>query len=92
MDVTEQAVSPGLETLDRIRWDLWMAATVVGLVWPERTEAAEIPADVRALFDERQTARADKDWANADRLRDEIAARGFVIEDGPDGSRLVPSA
>ena len=33
MDLTEHAVNPGLETLDRIRWDLWLAAAVVGLVF-----------------------------------------------------------
>ena len=35
----------------------------------------------------RQEARATKDWAAADRLRDALAAAGVVAEDGPDGVR-----
>ena len=35
----------------------------------------------------RLQARADKDWANADRIRDELSAAGIVIEDGADGTR-----
>ena len=35
----------------------------------------------------RLEARANKDWANADRIRDELAEAGIVIEDGSDGTR-----
>ena len=40
----------------------------------------------------RKQARADKDWAAADRIRDEIADLGVMIKDGPEGttwSRVV---
>jgi cysteinyl-tRNA synthetase len=39
------------------------------------------------LVEQRLQARADKDWANADRIRDELSAAGIVIEDGADGTR-----
>jgi cysteinyl-tRNA synthetase len=42
-----------------------------------------------ALLEARNAARASKDWAEADRLRDEIAASGWVVRDGPDGAELV---
>ncbi|WP_060687194.1 CysS/YqeB C-terminal domain-containing protein [Ardenticatena maritima] len=48
------------------------------------------PAHVLALVEERQAARARKDWAQADRLRDEIAAHGWRVLDTPDGPRLEP--
>ncbi|MBQ7667663.1 MAG: cysteine--tRNA ligase [Kiritimatiellae bacterium] len=51
--------------------------------------AAAIPPEVLALLDERTKARAAKDWAASDRLRDEIAALGWVVKDTRDGPRLT---
>ncbi len=50
------------------------------------------PAALVAVAGAREAARAAKDWAEADRLRDEIAAAGWVVRDGPGGPELVPSA
>jgi cysteinyl-tRNA synthetase len=41
---------------------------------------------VSTMIDQRADARADKDWAAADRIRDAIAAAGIVLEDGPQGT------
>jgi cysteinyl-tRNA synthetase len=41
---------------------------------------------VRTMIDQRATARAEKDWAAADRIRDAIAAAGIALEDGPEGT------
>ncbi|MEY2516479.1 MAG: cysteinyl-tRNA synthetase [bacterium] len=41
------------------------------------------------LLDRREAARAAKDWAEADRLRDELAGLGWTVRDGPDGPELV---
>jgi len=46
------------------------------------------PADIQALADERQAARAAKDWAASDRLRDAMAAKGWTVEDTPQGPKL----
>jgi len=45
-----------------------------------------LDALVRTMIDQRAQARADKDWATADRIRDAIAAAGIALEDGPDGT------
>lgn len=42
--------------------------------------------DVGALIERRARARADKDFALSDRLRDELAENGVVLEDGPEGT------
>jgi hypothetical protein len=50
----------------------------------------DVPADVRALAERRSAARADRDFAAADRLRDEIATAGWLVTDTPDGFDLRP--
>jgi len=47
-----------------------------------------VPAVVTSLAERRAQARADKDWTESDRLRDEIADAGWVVRDGPDGWQL----
>ncbi|WKZ29458.1 MAG: cysteine--tRNA ligase [Patescibacteria group bacterium] len=52
------------------------------------TKSQQIPDEVQALAQMRAEARANKDWAASDRLRDEIAAKGWVAEDTPQGQKL----
>ncbi len=47
------------------------------------------PAQVLALSEQRSQARAAKDFAESDRLRDAIADAGWVVRDGPDGPVLA---
>jgi cysteinyl-tRNA synthetase len=47
----------------------------------------ELDAETRRLLDERVAARANRDWAASDRLRDELANRGIAVEDTRDGQR-----
>jgi cysteinyl-tRNA synthetase len=47
--------------------------------------SSAVDALVGGLLHERATARADKDWARADAIRDRIAAAGIAVEDTPDG-------
>ena len=48
------------------------------------------PDDVVALARERQAARERRDFAESDRLRDEIGGRGFEVRDGTGGFELYP--
>jgi cysteinyl-tRNA synthetase len=43
--------------------------------------------DLAALLDEREAARAARDWAASDRLREELATHGVTVEDTRDGQR-----
>ena len=56
---------------------------------PDTTPDA--PAEVAALAEARQAARAARDFAESDRLRDEILAAGWVVRDGAGGWELVPA-
>ncbi len=49
---------------------------------------AEIPAEILALAETRQAARKMKDFKRADAIRDELKAKGWVIEDTPKGPKL----
>lgn len=51
-------------------------------------KAADIPSEILALLEERQTARKSRDFAAADRIRDEIISAGYLIEDTPEGPKV----
>ena len=56
-------------------------------------DAADAPGDdALALLAQREAARAAKDWAQADRLRDELREAGWEVRDGPQGAELVRPA
>jgi cysteinyl-tRNA synthetase len=54
------------------------------------TPAEEAPAEVRELAEQREQARADRDFAAADKLRDRIAALGWEVRDSSQGFELLP--
>jgi cysteinyl-tRNA synthetase len=47
-----------------------------------------VPDDIQKLLKKRETARNNKNWAESDRLRDEIKKKGFIVEDTPAGQTL----
>ena len=50
-------------------------------------EAEDLEPEIATLLDERAAARAARDFAASDRLRDELAAHGVTVEDTRDGQR-----
>jgi cysteinyl-tRNA synthetase len=52
--------------------------------------AEQAPPEVMALVQERERARAQRDFARADTLRDQISRFGWEVRDGPGGSELQP--
>lgn len=52
-----------------------------------KEEQAENDDEIEKLIAQRDEARKNKDWAESDRLRDELQAKGIVIEDTPQGTR-----
>jgi hypothetical protein len=47
------------------------------------------PPEVAALAQQRLAARTNKNWAESDKLRDEISALGWIVQDAKDGYKLV---
>ena len=60
---------------------------VLGLGLTDAKKPAEesLDSEIEALIAQRQEARKNKDWATADRIRDELAARKIKLIDTPDG-------
>jgi cysteinyl-tRNA synthetase len=61
-------------------------ARAVGLELETSTD--DVDPESAKLVHRRDEARAAKDWAKADALRDDLKARGWVVEDGPDGTEI----
>lgn len=53
-----------------------------------KEETLQIPEEINQLVAERQAARSNKDFARSDALREEISAKGYLVEDGPNGQTV----
>ena len=73
----DSAAAAALATWDKLD-------SVLGVGAPKEVE---VPAEIVALVEARQAARKAKDFKRADALRDELKAKGWVIEDTPKGAR-----
>lgn len=56
---------------------------VLGLVYNRKTETLD--GEIEKLIEARTQARKDKNWAEADRIRDELKSQGIILEDTPQG-------
>jgi hypothetical protein len=57
----------------------------------QQVEEEKTPAEVLALLEQRREAREKKDFAESDRLRDEISALGWTVKDTKEGQQLEKS-
>ncbi len=74
--------------LDRLRG----ASELLGLDVFSMMQELFVAPEVTDLTEQRESARKNKEWAEADRLRKEILSRGYVVEDTPQGPHLLPKA
>jgi cysteinyl-tRNA synthetase len=85
---TNRAMDQGKISPEQARGllDYWERINSVLRLEPE---AAAVSAEVAALLEERSAARAAKDWAKSDTLRDELLKHGWVVKDTKDGTKLT---
>ena len=73
---------------------VWAIANVLGLIslmnldgsGASGAEHQALDALIHTILEQRASARAEKDWATADRMRDVLAAAGITVKDGAQGS------
>jgi len=56
---------------------------------PVKAEHVEIPDEIKNLLEERNIARAEKNWKRSDEIRDEIAEMGYKVSDGSGGASIT---
>ena len=57
---------------------------VLGLLYNRETKGS-LDDEIEALIEARNNARKERNWAEADRIRDELKAQGIILEDTPQG-------
>jgi cysteinyl-tRNA synthetase len=62
---------------------------VLGLSLDQVDKPQELPVEVQKLVEVRRRAREAKNWAESDRLRDEIQALGYTVKDTRNGMKLL---
>jgi cysteinyl-tRNA synthetase len=73
---------------EALRWADRVLDVLDAEAWAqEPAPAAQSDDEIDALVEARTEARRQRDFAAADRIRDELLERGIVIEDTPDGPR-----
>jgi cysteinyl-tRNA synthetase len=81
--------------LENDRHQLFLAARVLGLLHeqPEDffrqlagTQKHADPAEIEKMIEDRTEARAAKDWAKSDEIREHLKGLGVILEDGPQGT------
>ncbi len=65
---------------------------VLGLSLDRVDKPEEVPPEVQKLVEARRAAREAKNWAESDRLRDEIQGFGFTVKDTREGIKLIKTA
>ena len=81
--IAENSLSVDDAAANLAAWDKVDSVLGVGV-----KSEAEVPAEILALLEARQAARKAKDFKHADAIRDELKAKGWVIEDTPKGPKL----
>ncbi len=62
---------------------------VLGLNLDKLDKPETLPQNIQKLVEARQAARAAKEWAKSDQLRDQIQELGYTVQDTKDGMKVI---
>lgn len=79
-NVSEKAARYAAELYDEL-------CGVLGLLYNRKSN--DLDSEIEALIEKRQEARKNKDWATADKIRDDLKAKGIILKDTPQGVTWV---
>ncbi|HEX3053626.1 MAG TPA: cysteine--tRNA ligase [Aggregatilineaceae bacterium] len=83
-DLVKSDLAPSVKKATLLEFDHILGLDLATWKPAEQT----IPADILTLAEQRQQARVEKRWKDADALRDQIRALGYEVEDTPQGPRV----
>lgn len=93
--VKDKILPPGQKRATMLHFDTILGlglghfAEIPDTALPVRSVAiAELPDDVQRLIQEREKARSERLWLEADRIRADLLQMGYTLEDSPDGPRV----
>lgn len=75
-NVSKKVVETAITVFDEL-------CDVLGILYNRKSN--DLDAEIEELIAKRQEARANKDWATADRIRDDLKERGIILKDTPQG-------
>lgn len=81
--LADNSLTPAAATTALAAWEKVDSVLGIGKI-----ADAEAPAEIVALLEARQAARKAKDFKRSDQIRDELKAKGWVVEDSPKGPKL----
>jgi cysteinyl-tRNA synthetase len=85
-ELTRAPIQPAVKARLLTSWD-----RVLGLDLDRTVPTQSLPREAAQLLEARERARAAKDFATSDRLRDELARAGVTVTDAPEGQKWKPS-
>ena len=90
MAVVQETLKSGADTAVKLA-TVFDFDRVLGLDLDRVGQDETLPEEVKKLVSARQRARTEKNWADSDRLRDEIQAMGYIVQDTKDGMKVFKS-
>ena len=87
MAVVQELLKSELASADKLA-TLYDFDRVLGFGLAQVDQEESLPEDIRKMADERLKARADKNWALSDELRDAIQDRGYLVQDTSQGTKV----
>jgi cysteinyl-tRNA synthetase len=82
--LAENTFTPEIAEAALIAWQIVDGVVGIGT----QNQIIEVPMKIKALAEARVEAKKAKDFSRADEIRDELKAKGWVIEDSPKGTKL----